>query len=117
MKKVIYLSFLLVLVFLAWCGSKDKKEEEVLDITETEFSIEACDKYFGLMDCIIENEEFESFTPEMRNELRKEIKDFQAERNQLDDEILHEKCTDALNDYKNKEEKIIEVWCGEWLPK
>lgn len=116
MKKITYLAFLFVVVFLIGCGSKHEEEEKI-DITDTEFNVETCDKYFELMNCILENDSYEVYTEEMRNELRKLIKDMQTEWEWLDQEELHEKCNAELEKYGEIKDRLEEIWCSGWLSK
>ena len=106
MKKSVFLLALPLVILVAWCWN-DK-----IDITDTNINVETCDKYFELMDCILENDADENYTEEMRDELRQEVKDMQAEWESLDQEELSEKCNDELSKFEEIEDRLEEIWCS-----
>ena len=106
MKKSVFLLALSLVILVAWCW--DKK----IDITDTEFNVESCDKFFALVDCILENDKDETYSEEMRNELRQEVKDMQEKWNGLDEESLDEQCTSQLASFEEIDDRLKEIWCS-----
>ena len=106
MKKTAFLLALPLVILLTWCWSNK------IDITETEFNVESCDKYFELMDCILENDDDETYSDEMRDELRQEVKDMQESWNTEDEESLDEKCNSQLEVFEEIEDRLEEIWCS-----
>jgi len=101
MKKISFLSVLLLVLLLLGCWSDE------IDVTDTgfEYDVEACDKYFELVECIIDNDDNPYFNDNMRIELKKELKNVQEEWKQLSESELTKKCTESLNGYKNDDMK------------
>lgn len=106
MKKSVFLLALPLVILVAWCWSNK------IDITDTEFNVESCDKYFELMDCILENDNDETYSEEMRDELRQEVKDMQEEWNGMDEESLDEQCSSQLASFEEIEDRLEEIWCS-----
>ena len=106
MKKSVFLLALPLVILVAWCW--DNK----IDITDTNINVETCDKYFELMDCILENDADENYTEEMRDELRANIKSMQEEWSTLDDEELADTCSTELAKYEKIEDRLEEIWCS-----
>ena len=106
MKKTTLLFALPLVVLVAWCWSNK------IDITDTEFHVESCDKYFELMDCILENDDDETYSDEMRDELRQEVKDMQESWNSLNESELDEQCSSQLDNFKQIEDRLNEIWCS-----
>lgn len=94
------LSFLLVLPLVFWCGKK-------VDVTDTgfEYDVEICDKYFELVECIIDKDDNPNYTKEMRAELRDEVKNMQEEWKHLNEEELTKKCAEWLATFEKDEMK------------
>jgi hypothetical protein len=61
------------------------------------------------MDCILENDDDETYSEEMRDELRAEVKAMQEDRNNLDDESLNEKCNSQLANFEEIEDRLEEI--------
>ncbi len=116
MEKITYPALLFLVIFLAGCSWWNKKEEKI-DITDTNFSVETCDSYFGLMNCIIENDNSETYTEEMRNELKKRIKDIQSDWEWLNHDVLYEKCKIELSKYNEIEDRLEKIWCNKRISK
>ena len=106
MKKSVFLLALPLVILVAWCW------DDKIDITDTNFDVETCDKYFELMNCILENDGDETYTEEMREELKQEVKDMQAEWELLDEEELSEKCSTELARFEEIRDRIEEIWCS-----
>lgn len=106
MKKSVFLLALALVVLVVWCWKKDK-----IDITDNNIDVEICDKYFELMNCVLENDGDETYTEEMRKELKQEIKDVQAEWELLEQDELHEKCSAGFNKFYEIEDRLNEIWC------
>ena len=106
MKKSVFLLALSLVIFIAWCWKEDK-----VDITDNNIDVEVCDKYFELMNCVLENDGDETYTEEMREELKQEIKNIQAEWEWLGQDELHEKCNAGFNKFYEIEDRLNEIWC------
>lgn len=106
MKKSIFILALASIIIIAWCWKNNK-----IDITDNNIDVEVCDKYFKLMDCILENDIDETYTETMREELKQEIKNIQAEWELLEKDELHEKCSAELKRYYEVEDELNEIWC------
>lgn len=105
MKKCAIFTILPLVWLIAGCGSNK------IDITDTEFDVESCNKYFELVDCIFENDTDESYTEEMRDELRQEVKDMQGEWGDYSDEELDNICNSKLEVLKWIESKLNDIGC------
>ena len=101
MKKLSFLFVLSLVLFVIWCG---KNKVDVTD-TDFEYDVEICDKYFELVECIIDKDDNPGYTNEMRNELRDEVKYMQEEWKQLNEEELAKKCTAGLETFEKDEMK------------
>ena len=107
MKKISGLAALCIVLFTAGCSFNKK-----VDITDTGLEVESCNQYFSLMECILENEDDESYTPEKRDALREEIKELQAEWAELDEEELDNTCSAELAKFSVLEDSLAEIWCS-----
>ena len=105
MKKFWLLSVICLVIFAAGCSKK-------IDITENDLNVESCDKYFKLMDCILENDNDEKYTDEMRDELREDVKAIQEEWKNLDRESLDETCTTELSRFEAISDSLNEIGCS-----
>ena len=103
MKKYLFLVALSTLITIAGCD--DKK----IDITDTNLDIESCDKYFEVMECVLENDNDEDYSEEKRDELRQTIKDKQTEWESLDPEILGEICDEELEKLEMIKERLYNI--------
>lgn len=101
MKKLYFLLVLILVFLITGCG-KDK-----VDIRDTGFkyNIEVCDKYFKLVECIINKDTNQNYTKQMRIELKNEVKDMQEEWKQLSEQELMKKCTEGLSQFETNEMK------------
>ena len=91
MRKVALWVILPLIVLVAGCSRGwDKKTS----ITDTKFKAESCNKYFRLMDCVLDNDTDVSYTEEQREEIRNEVLQIQEQWTQLDDSILEESCNE-----------------------
>ena len=106
MKKFGLLAVLPLVLLVAGCGSNK------IDITDTDIDVAQCDQYFELMECILENDTDASYTEEMRDELRANIKSMQEEWSTLDDEELADTCSTELAKYVKIEDRLEEIWCS-----
>lgn len=104
MKKICFLVCLSLIFFVSGCDDK-------IIITDTDFDVKSCDRYFELMDCILENDDDKTYTKEMRDELRMKVKSIQEEWNELNEEELDERCTSELSRFYQIEEQLDEIWC------
>lgn len=107
MKKTACLLALTLVIFIAWCWISTNK----INITDTEFHVESCDKYFELMDCILDNENNEERDQESRDVIRSDIKTLQNMWNNLDEKTLDDKCSSELENFNRYWEVLENVWC------
>lgn len=105
MKKFTFLVALPLIFLLPGCGDKE------VDITDTDIKIDVCNEYFELAECIIDKTKNETWTPEMKNELRKEIKMKQDEWSELSESAAAEQCSYILNKLKDTAD-LSEIWCS-----
>lgn len=105
MKK--FLLALSLVIFLPGCGDKG------VDITQTDFEYEVnvCDEYFELLDCIIKKDNNETYTPEMREELRWEIKLIQEQWKYLSEDELTKKCSEEKSKFDDIHDDLKSLWC------
>ena len=89
------------------CGKK-------INITDTgfEYDVKICDKYFELVECIIDKDTNEKYTKEIRTELKSEIKQMQEEWKQLNEEDLTKKCTEELSKLEPMKENMNSFGCS-----
>lgn len=108
MKKLLFLFTLSLSLLLFGCG------EDKIDVRDTwfEYDVEICDKYFDLVWCIIDNDNNEDYTDQMRTELKNEIKKIQEEWKLLDKEELTKKCTEEFDKYKYLEDNLNSFGCS-----
>ena len=107
MKKFSCLAALCVVLFTAGCSFNKK-----VDITDTGLEVESCNQYFSLMECILENESDDTYSPEKRDELREEIKELQASWAELDEETLDNTCSAELAKFSALKDSLAEIWCS-----
>ena len=105
MKKWLIFYVLPLILLVTGCGWNK------IDITDTDFDVESCDKYFELVDCILENEEDETYSEDMRNELRQEVKDMQDSWNSYSEEELDNLCNNELSRFEAIESTLTEIGC------
>jgi len=96
-------------LFLTGCSRKSSKE---VDITETSFNVESCDKYFHLLDCILNNDDDKQYSKDDRKELREYIKLMQNGWTWLDEETIDKNCTDELAKFSEMKSELSEIWCS-----
>lgn len=108
MKKVTLLTILPLILLVAWCSRFWGKKT---DITSTKFDVESCNKYFKLMDCVLDKDSDISYTEEEREDIRKEVKSIQEQWALLDDEILAESCESELERFRSNGEAFAKIWC------
>lgn len=108
MKKISFLLVLSMSLFLLGCG-KGK-----VDVRNTwfEYDVEICDKYFELVGCIIDNDNDENYTEQMRVELKNEVKKMQEEWKLLDKEELTKKCSEEFDKFKSWEDNLKSFGCS-----
>lgn len=107
MKKFSCLAIIGIAVCVAGCSFNKKT-----DITDTGLDVESCNQYFSLMECILENEDNESYSDEKRDELRANIKELQAEWAELDEETLTKTCNAELAKFTALEKSLSEIGCS-----
>ena len=103
-KKFLLFIMLLIIVFIILLVIVNRKDEIAkIDLTKTDFKydVKVCDEYFELVECIIERDTDDSFTTQMRIDLKNEIKSIQEKWKQLNEDVLSKKCSDALEEYKD----------------
>ncbi len=110
MKKLSLLLALCLFVLAAFLWlflfrNKDKKDSEIIDIdirdTGFEYNVDICDKYFELVECIIDNDPNQAWDLHMKLELKSNFKNLQKEWRQLSEDDLIKKCTDELANFEN----------------
>ena len=106
MKKNTVLLLIPLILLVAGCGSNK------IDIMDTNIDVESCDKYFKMMECILENDRDSDYTEEDRDGIRQTIKDMQAEWEWLDPEVLSEKCSIELAKYEGIQDRLEAIWCS-----
>lgn len=108
MKKISFLLIFTLVLLVFWCWKKK------IDVTQTEFeySVDICDRYFELARCIIDNDNNENWTKEMKDELRLAIKNRQEERKALSEDQLKNKCTEMMNALLKNPTYLDKVWCS-----
>ena len=111
MKKFWFL-IVVCLVFLVVGCSKKINVTEKIDITDNNLNVESCDKYFKLMDCILENDSDERYTDEMRDQLRENVKSIQQEWEDFDKESLDEMCNAELSRFEAISDSLDEIGCS-----
>lgn len=105
MKKFVFFwaIFLLILSLVVFISFKNDDENDVeIDVRDTgfEYNVDICDKYFELVECIVDRDTNENRTQEMRKEFKNDVKKIQEEWKQLTEEELTKKCTEILGDFK-----------------
>ncbi len=112
MKKITIIGLLPIFFLIVWCW--DKKVEITNTESLKEYKAESCDKYFEMVDCIIEKEIDSSRTEEMRNELRQEIVNKQISRSGLDSNTIENNCKNELDNFYETGVKnhLNEIWCS-----
>ncbi len=105
MKKFVFFwaIFLLILSLVVFISFKNDDENDVeIDVRDTgfEYNVAVCDKYFELVECIIDRDTNENRTQEMRKEFKNDVKKIQEEWKQLTEEELTKKCTEVLRDFE-----------------
>ena len=73
--------------------------------TDFEYNVEVCDKYFELVECIIDNDDNPNYTKKMREELRNNVKEMQENRRKLSEQELTRKCIEGLSQFETDEMK------------
>lgn len=108
MKKLPFLLALPLCLSLFWCG------EDKIDITDTwfDYNVEICDKYFKLVECIIDNDDNQNYTKQMRIDLKNEIKQVQVDWRQLDEEELTKRCSEEMAKFEPLEDNLNSFGCS-----
>ncbi len=111
---------LLVLAAFLWLLFKDDKDQtepdiHEIDVSETDFKYDVaiCDKYFGLIECIINNDPNQARNSQMKLELKSKFRELQEEWKQLSENELAKKCTEEYENYKKnlKENQLNSFGC------
>ena len=112
---------LLVLAAFLWLlfrSDKVQTEPDILDIdvSETDFTYDVaiCDKYFGLVECIINNDSDVRYTRQMRIDLKNEVRQMQENWRSLSSEELFNMCSNELAKFDNEimAEKLKLINCS-----
>ena len=106
MKKWVIISILPIIRVVGGCGSNK------IDITDTDFDVESCDKYFELVDCILENDNDENYSEDMRNSLREEVKNMQNSWSGLSDNELDTLCSSELSRFESIDSTLNKIGCS-----
>lgn len=94
MKKLSLLWVLLLVVFVAGCSWWWKKEN---NIEKTKANIEVCDKYFDLVNCVIDNDTDTKYSQETRETIKEAVNDMRESWASLDDDSEAEMCSTELD--------------------
>lgn len=113
-KKSLILIFSLFIVALIVLLIVRKKND--VDITNTNFVYHEnlCDEYFNLLECIIDKDTDETYTKQMRIDLKNEVKMMQERWMQLSEDDLARKCKEELDQFDNDvmKEKLASFRCS-----
>ena len=122
MKKFVFLFivFLLILFLYVFVYLKNEDGEDIeIDITDTDFEYDVaiCDRYFELVECIIDSDTNKNWNNDMRIEFKSEVKRIQEDWKKLSEEELAKKCTDLLENFEKElsEEKLNSFGCLTWV--
>ncbi len=102
MKKFWFLGALLLVVFVTWCSwwwNKEKAEESAV---KNELNIEVCNKYFELVNCIIDNDTDAKYSQQERETIKEAVNDMRDSWANLDDNTASEMCSTELNSLTKK---------------
>jgi hypothetical protein len=102
MKKFMLLITLPIILIISWCWDEDD-----VSVTDFEYDVSACDKYFEIAECILNNAENPDWDKDLKNELRQMIKQQQEQWKQLSEKELVKNCTKWLANYDNKESREL----------
>ena len=111
MKRFCLFVCLSFIIFVAGCSQWSNKK---IDITETAFSVDSCDRYFQLLDCILDKDSDETYTESDRLDIREQIKSMQEDWSGLDNDTLSENCSSELEKFSTDEVKseLSKIWCS-----
>lgn len=107
MKKVVIFAILPIVLIIAGCNRWKKT-----DLTNVDFGVESCNKYYEVIECILENEENDSFSSDDRNDLREEAKTLQTEWLWLDEDVLAETCDAEFAKFEAIASNLEKIWCS-----
>ena len=99
MRKILVITCIFSIFLITGCSLKSNKK---IDITDTSFNVDSCDKYFNLLDCILDNDDNVEYTKEDRKELREYIKTMQEEWSGLDENVLDKNCLEGIANFESK---------------
>ena len=111
MNKVPLLLGLFLVLLLSGCGWWWKEKVDITD-TDFEYDVAVCDKYFELVECIIDKDTNVDYNQQMRLDLKNEIKKMQEEWKQLNEGELMNKCTEELSKYEKIEDNLNSFGCS-----
>ena len=99
----------LPMMLLLW-GCRNSSNDDI-DLTKTDidYDISTCNKYFELAECIIDKTQDENWTPEMKIQLKNELKSEQENWNNLDEEYVNQQCSDMLDALSSAEDSE-KIW-------
>ena len=115
MRKLSLLWALLLVVFVAGCSWWWNKEKEAEGNNVTNgINVEVCNKYFGLVDCIIDNDIDSSYSAEDREVIRASVKDMRESWATLDEYTVTTMCTKELSRFESEEMKeyLSQIGCA-----
>jgi hypothetical protein len=89
-----------VVVFISF--KNDDEDVVEIDVRDTGFEhdVAICDRYFELVECIIDRDTNENWSQSMRQEFKSEVKKIQEEWKQLSKEDLTKKCTEVFENFE-----------------
>lgn len=121
MKKFLFflIIFLVILSLYAFISRQNKDDDVEIDITDTgfQYDVAICDRYFKLVECIIDNDTNENWSHDMRIEFKSEVKKIQEDWKNLSEEELAKKCTDLLENFEKdlSKERLNSFGCLTWI--
>lgn len=116
MKKFVFIwaVFLLILSVVVFISFKNEDAVEI-DVRDSgfEYDVAICDRYFELVECIIDRDTNVNYTKEMRDELKNLVKDLQNEWKHLNKEELTKECIQRLGSFEKdlEENKLDSFGC------
>lgn len=109
MKKFVLLwSWILMSLCLTACSWNKSTDT---DLTSANFESETCNQYFQLVNCIIDNDPDEIYTPEVRQDLKATLKETQDSRLEKDPEEAASLCASSLAKFNWMDDELTEIWC------
>ena len=111
---LIIISVIVLIIVLLFFRRKDNLGN--IDVTQTDFvyKVDVCDRYFRLVECIIDKDSDVRFTRQMRIDLKNEVKLMQEKWKDFTEDELNNKCFEELAKFDNDDmkNKLKSFWCS-----